>query len=724
MDGPEGRPSEQAASFLQEWLFFGLLHAVFGDFIQFSDFIDADRNGFPVIHTKQLIEISEAFAKKEELDRAIFRRGFQYLDSCLVEASEVYEFIRQNPGRSLDPYFLLSLATMGGFLCSLRQILQVDQDLESRLNGAIWKSPNVPAEGNGLQFFLDEHGLMPLLTREMAHSGWCPRAVFAMGDFFELETQIFYSQLRVVDVPGRKHPNCTNLQCLSCQVKKADYKPVHSKTGCGCEFVAVDPGPLLRQGCIPLVSLVDPHGYLPTLELIPKTATTPFVAISHVWSDGLGNPIANAMPACQLREIWGLVQNLYPGTTEPVPFWIDTLCVPFAPGNSKKEAIKKMRETYALADKVLVLDAALRKLSVSGRSVLYQAMYIISSNWMSRLWTLQEGTLCQALWVRFADSTLECARIREETAEFHLSLQRGWGYWLDIQMMYSYICGSEKISRFASGGKTFDIANICIGLSRQCTSVVEDEALCLGSLLALDMDQIAGAQPADRMRVFWSTIQTVPESLLFWRYGTMQEEGFRWAPKTFLGTGSRWLDAGSVRGRPQAIPTPVGLFVDAYAIELENLSSPLLNPINDLVWIRGRDDSWIYFFSKSEDLCLMQNSRLCFVPKESFDRIVLLTTQHISDQKGLYLTSTVMAFVYREENGVTYARRGDSGDIIKADHPRFEGEFKQRMMRKRDSMLSTEAATTSQKIGHCLLDNQYGAIIGEWSSKRQTWCID
>lgn len=723
LDGPEGRSSEQAASFLQEWLFFGLLHAFFGDFIRFSDFIDADQNGFPVVHTRKLIEISKDFAKKEHLDRALVQRDFQALDSCLMEASAIYDFIRQNPGTRLDPYFLLSLATLGSFLCSLRQMLQVDPNPESVLNQIMWQPPSVPAEEEGLQFFRDQNGLVSLLTREMVRSGWCPRAVFAMTDFFGLETQMFYSHLRIIDVSEQKHSKCTNLQCLSCQINKAEYESIHSEAGCECEFLAVDPSSLLRQGYIPLVSLANRHNSLPALELVEYTAATPFVAISHVWSDGLGNPFANSMPVCQLREIKRLVQNLYPEKAEPVHFWIDTLCVPSSPGDAKKEAIKRMRETYALADKVLVLDATLRRIPVSNRSILEQALWIYSSNWMSRLWTLQEGALSQSLWVRSADLTLECARIKEEAAGFHLSLRKGWGNSLDIQLIYGRICGSEKVSIYASGKKTFDISGVCTSLSRRCTSVTEDEALCIGSLLALDMDPIAGANPVDRMRAFWSRIQTVPESLMFWRYGTLQDVGFRWAPKTFLGTGSPWLDAGSVRGRPQAIPTPAGLFVNAYAIEIEDMEFPLSHPIDDLVWIRGRDGRWNYFLSKFEVLCYAQNSLLFSIPKGNFSRIALLTSDHISDQSSLPSTTIVMVFVYREENGVTYARRGDSGLIIKADHPRFTGGLKQRMLNRRNSMLSAGATNTS-KIGHSLHENKYGAIVGEWSSRQQAWCID
>ena len=32
-----------------------------------------------------------------------------------------------------------------------------------------------------------------------------------------------------------------------------------------------------------------------------------YIALSHVWADGLGNPKANSLPQCQLRRIYKLL---------------------------------------------------------------------------------------------------------------------------------------------------------------------------------------------------------------------------------------------------------------------------------------------------------------------------------------------------------------------------------------------------------------------------------
>lgn len=93
----------------------------------------------------------------------------------------------------------------------------------------------------------------------------------------------------------------------------------------------------------------------------------PYVAISHVWSDGCGNPKANTLPSCQISRISNLVNNIYASSTESLPFWMDTLCCPVntEPFQARSAAINMMKRTYEEAAVVLVLDEYLESQSVS-----------------------------------------------------------------------------------------------------------------------------------------------------------------------------------------------------------------------------------------------------------------------------------------------------------------------------------------------------------------------
>ena len=54
-----------------------------------------------------------------------------------------------------------------------------------------------------------------------------------------------------------------------------------------------------------------------------------YVALSHIWADGLGNPFKNSLPLCQLNRLQNAVKNLQ-NHSEPnirgCSFWVDTLC--------------------------------------------------------------------------------------------------------------------------------------------------------------------------------------------------------------------------------------------------------------------------------------------------------------------------------------------------------------------------------------------------------------
>jgi hypothetical protein len=60
-----------------------------------------------------------------------------------------------------------------------------------------------------------------------------------------------------------------------------------------------------------------------------------YVSVSHVWSNGLGNPTENALSLCQLALLQSLVDKIYPEEDIPA-FWIDSICRPTAPIEAKE----------------------------------------------------------------------------------------------------------------------------------------------------------------------------------------------------------------------------------------------------------------------------------------------------------------------------------------------------------------------------------------------------
>lgn len=117
----------------------------------------------------------------------------------------------------------------------------------------------------------------------------------------------------------------------------------------------------------------------------------PYVAISHVWADGLGSSTEIGLPRCQVERLDAVVRKLVPDGA----FWHDGLCVP-SPETEKQvwqRAIKLLARTYAGADKVLVIDGGIRTQSSLTMPREECLLRIATSGWMQRIWTLQEGLL-------------------------------------------------------------------------------------------------------------------------------------------------------------------------------------------------------------------------------------------------------------------------------------------------------------------------------------------
>lgn len=165
-----------------------------------------------------------------------------------------------------------------------------------------------------------------------------------------------------------------------------------------------------------------------TLEVVVKTWTKDrdisFATISHVWSDGMGSSDENKIYYCQLKlifrlltDIAGLGHDNAHSPTRAVPFWIDTMLIPTRNAristsrgkdsitpkdfdDLKRRAIPQTSNVFNAATHCIVIDRGLLQIDSKG-TPLKNAMSILASGWMRRLWTLQEAFLSKQLWVVF-----------------------------------------------------------------------------------------------------------------------------------------------------------------------------------------------------------------------------------------------------------------------------------------------------------------------------------
>ena len=127
------------------------------------------------------------------------------------------------------------------------------------------------------------------------------------------------------------------------------YKPRHVTDSCDCKAITIEPSNLERvieKQQLPLLSIKN-HDSIKIIEVEvkPSEGSLRYVAISHVWADGLGNPANNSLPRCQLQAIAHKVRTLEmisnSGTEaqEELLIWLDTLCCPTEAGKAKETAL-------------------------------------------------------------------------------------------------------------------------------------------------------------------------------------------------------------------------------------------------------------------------------------------------------------------------------------------------------------------------------------------------
>lgn len=718
LDHPELPGKEFAESFTQCWLFFGLLHVFFGDNSSEDKFIDISSAGNKLVHTRELLDMARKMIERDTEEGHPFKNRLQYVDNCLISAYYAHESMYS--ASAMNENLVLSIALLGRFLTVLRLILSRDNNLGSSINGIIWMAPLIQDVHGQWPILQDRVGRIDLLDSLMACAGWCPKQIFRTH-FAMLETRYFHSQLPPLD-PGVSHTSCTRFHCLAYQVEETTYNYVHAHDGCRCGFFKPDPKKLLgslQKGSIPLIEpILSPDALGNEIPIIEGLQDTRFVAISHVWSDGLGNPHANGMSRCQLLEISRLVQDLYSGGEPPIPFWIDTLCCPVEPIEAKNLAISKMRYYYGRADQVLVLDRRLRRLNCLSKSLLELSVIVDSSAWASRLWTWQEAVLAKRLKLQFADAAIDLEVLKSAESD-DLNLTRGWVNFLDIVSVIYNVRGEQT---GAQGPRYNDLSRIHHALQYRSTSVETDEPLCLSCLVGLDMDKILEVEPDERMVAFWSMFPNIPRVLIFWQNETLQQPGFRWAPKSFLGVESYiGSEVGEVNV-PTTTLTRRGLQTRCLGVIFSSLED---FPIAEYFWVRDEDGNWTHMVSGSTGLP-SDGPQPFQVPKDLHQyRVALLVRRSIDEKSLRKSTNFTMVFITEDKDGVLFVHRGQTGRIYTDNHPSPKGNIENILYHNRTSMLTNRNSNVQgDSSGNIILAGEYSALTGKWTNPEQVWCVD
>jgi hypothetical protein len=151
---------------------------------------------------------------------------------------------------------------------------------------------------------------------DLLAKGWCPRQVESLERKFSATTFAFFSTIERSPFRLNVHEACRDRdQCVAFNTDPSDYEVKHVMIDCMCSMVVTPHEQLtkvLRAGAIPLIEIEQGNdtGTSWRLQVHPRTRKSQYVAVSHVWADGLGNPFANALPLCQIRKLYEHLFNV------------------------------------------------------------------------------------------------------------------------------------------------------------------------------------------------------------------------------------------------------------------------------------------------------------------------------------------------------------------------------------------------------------------------------
>ncbi|ETI22721.1 hypothetical protein G647_06797 [Cladophialophora carrionii CBS 160.54] len=578
------RPPDETASFLQTWLYFGLLGRVLRVPLTMEDFVDRTSTPPTITTRRSLPSYLEAWAKK------VKAKHVQQMEADLEEArSFVLCMLEAGHACPLPKEVVLSIMVLGATLS-----FAIDLKIES-----------FPPKNKTV---IADWGMSPLITARLVRNGWCINDVHRLCDTVSPPTALLAADIVRQEVVSREtHDVCSPAGCISRNIDESTYETKHVDPGCQCDSVAAPVDQvkaILDQGDVPVILVREEGGgHILGLEA-SSSRKTKFIAISHVWADGLGCTTGNSLPSCQLLRLHRMCSDLFPERTgasrlfrradAPLGLWIDTLCIPREKAH-RRLAIARMSATYAGAAKVLILDSELLSLTkdMPERTILLR---LIGSSWDRRVWTMQEGALgASGLHVKLADGVLDVSdavkRLQKSSGSGSLATAVVDRDATILFQEFEQLRKAHSKSYWRDGVPAI-AASLRI-LNGRSTSKEGDAYICLAGMMALEGDIIKDldATPVqERTRKLLSSVRYLPKNIIFSPGVKLEEEGFRWACASFWKSKFTFNELNEVA----EIREGLGLRVEFQGFEIEAVPLRdnyfLFQSVHTKIWYRATLD--------------------------------------------------------------------------------------------------------------------------------------
>lgn len=577
--------------FLQAWLYFGMLHEVLGDKYDINDFLavpKAQRRS--TVTTRSLRKWSLAIGNPLGVIFWVPSLTFVWFNGWTIlsrrRICDIHQLIIKVMEQTLlwDTFAKGKDNSWGKLTLSIYVLAESLQAIPLTWIKFkyYWDDYKTSTRHFEPKANINQRGAsVQLVRRHMLRNSkaWCIHQVDTLGAKVSYTTLVYLTGIQRHERHGVDHANCSrNPACVAFSIALGkDFVTKHATSECTCASVEAPRAEqikILERGGIPVLKCMQMESGTIDLSFVPMSPALKYVAISHVWADGLGDPFGHGLPRCQLLRLIGDARNALRTRAKPfrdvladiftkrssgfrlnrpVYIWLDVYCIPpqtaalAAPGQIsrsrerdaylKKKAIARMGTTYALADRTLVLDQELEHSRPNSTTSLRNKALVALSAWNGRCWTFQEYSFSQFTlfgfqglpqWEGLRQSTpVETRRhasyslLHDEVDKLQAAFRVSTGYSLRVQLKSSPMSFADAWDSFF--GRT--------------TTQWDDMAEVLANLLNLSAGHLLRLEGASRMKAILASQHMLPLSLLFAPLERPQDDCSmpfeeRWIPKS------------------------------------------------------------------------------------------------------------------------------------------------------------------------------------------------
>ena len=297
---------EELAKRVQVWLYFGLLSGFCGHVVPKNIFRgNHGMDGAPLLSTMRLPQLLDTHR------REIWKTDFNEIRGLLEEALQLSDAVESQITLGQDPLSLVS--------CSVRVLIQT---LNSTQGLHVETLSSLRRYQAGRRWPLKfSAGIMDgwkisaakAIEDRMAFVGWCPFQIADLRQKYSCNVMYYISGL-----PPRSdvnHSQCDALTCVAYNIDESTCAPCHdgnySRTE--CTLIEVNPDTVASiiedNNGIPLLACCLSGEQL-QMEVVRARPGIQYIAISHVWSGGLGNPACNGLPECEVQKLTSRIKDL------------------------------------------------------------------------------------------------------------------------------------------------------------------------------------------------------------------------------------------------------------------------------------------------------------------------------------------------------------------------------------------------------------------------------